>query len=68
VKRLSTAEARKRLASLMEGCARNGDRVKITRYGSTAAYLISKADLERLEDCDDADAQPAAGRARPPRR
>lgn len=29
-----------------------GERIKVTRYNKTAAVLIPKRDLERLEECE----------------
>jgi len=29
-----------------------GERIKVTRYNKTAAVLIPKRDLERLQDCE----------------
>jgi len=33
-----------------------GERIKVTRYNKTAAILISKRDLAKLEECEKADA------------
>lgn len=32
-----------------------GERIKVTRYNRTAAVLISKHDLAKLEDCEKAE-------------
>ena len=48
--RMSTAEARKDFANLLRSSAA-GERIKLTRYNKTVAVLISKRDLDELEDC-----------------
>ena len=48
--RMSTAEARRDFASLLRSSAA-GERIKLTRYNKTVAVLISKRDLDELEDC-----------------
>jgi prevent-host-death family protein len=48
--RMSTAEARKDFANLLRNSAA-GERIKLTRYNKTVAVLISKRDLDELEDC-----------------
>ena len=30
-----------------------GERIKVTRYNKTAAVLVPKRDLERLEECEE---------------
>lgn len=49
--RISTAEARKNQAKVLQGVL-NGERVKITRYDQTVAVLVPKRDLHALEDCE----------------
>jgi len=39
------------LANVVRRSAR-GERIKVTRYGKTLAILISKRDLQALEDCE----------------
>jgi prevent-host-death family protein len=39
------------LANVVRRSAR-GERIKVTRYGKTLAVLISKRDLQALEDCE----------------
>ncbi|MES1165082.1 MAG: type II toxin-antitoxin system prevent-host-death family antitoxin [Verrucomicrobiota bacterium] len=48
--RMSTAEARKDFANLLRSSER-GERIKLTRYNKTVAVLISKHDLDELEEC-----------------
>jgi prevent-host-death family protein len=51
MRRIQAAGARKNFSSLVTKSAA-GERIKVTRYNKTAAVLISKRDLERLEDCE----------------
>ena len=51
MRRIQAAGARKNFSSLVNKSAK-GERIKVTRYNKTAAVLISKRDLERLEDCE----------------
>jgi PHD/YefM family antitoxin component YafN of YafNO toxin-antitoxin module len=51
VKRIATAEARASLKELVGNVQDSGDRVKITRYGKTAAWLVAPKDGEVLEEC-----------------
>lgn len=48
--RMSTAQARKDFANLLRSSAA-GERIKLTRYNKTVAVLISKRDLDELEEC-----------------
>jgi prevent-host-death family protein len=41
-----------------------GERIKVTRYNKTAAVLVSKRDLERLEECEKQAAAAGGKRAR----
>ena len=50
--RIAKAEARKRFSEVMTWAGRGGHRVKITHYGKTLAVLVSKKDLEKLDDCE----------------
>ena len=50
--RVATADARKRFAEIVHTARRRGQRTKITLYGKTAAIVIPKEDLQRLEDCE----------------
>jgi prevent-host-death family protein len=59
-RRIQVAEARKALATVVARSA-EGDRIKITRYGKTIAALVSKRDLEKLEECEE-NGQVAEGR------
>jgi prevent-host-death family protein len=61
MRRIQAAEARKNISSLVTK-SQGGERIKLTRYNKTAAVLISKRDLERLEECEKA--VPARKRAR----
>jgi antitoxin (DNA-binding transcriptional repressor) of toxin-antitoxin stability system len=49
--RIAAASARKNLASFIQR-AKRGERIKLTRYDTTAAILIPKQDLETLEECE----------------
>jgi prevent-host-death family protein len=51
--RISVAGARKDFANLLSRAAKRGSRIKVTRYGTTLAGIISRADLARLEECDE---------------
>jgi prevent-host-death family protein len=53
------AEARKRFSEVTTRVGRRGERVKITHYGKTLAVLVSKQDLQKLDDCENGHAQPA---------
>jgi antitoxin (DNA-binding transcriptional repressor) of toxin-antitoxin stability system len=55
--RVSTAVARKDLASVLRSSAR-GERIKLTRYNKTVAIVIPKKDLAELEDCEKSRAKP----------
>jgi len=55
MRRVKSAGARKHFGSLVTKSAL-GERIKITRYNKTAAVLVSKRDLAKLEDCEKADA------------
>jgi prevent-host-death family protein len=48
--RMSTAEARKDFAALLRS-SEAGERIKLTRYNKTVAVLVSKQDLDELEEC-----------------
>jgi prevent-host-death family protein len=51
-RRVQAAEARRDFADLIERSAK-GERIKITRYRNTLAAIVSKKDLEKLEDCEE---------------
>ena len=51
MRRLQAAAARKSFSALVTKSAA-GERIKVTRYNKTAAVLIPKRDLERLQDCE----------------
>jgi hypothetical protein len=51
---ISVAEARRNFAGLLSRAARTGARIRVRRYRTTLAGIISRADLQRLEECDDA--------------
>jgi prevent-host-death family protein len=51
MRRLQAAAARKNFSSLVTKSAA-GERIKVTRYNKTAAVLVPKRDLERLEECE----------------
>jgi prevent-host-death family protein len=50
-KRIPTAKARAGLRGLVEAVRVDHERIKITRYGKTAAYLVPPRDGEALENC-----------------
>jgi prevent-host-death family protein len=49
---MAKAEARRRFSEVTTRVGRRGERVKITHYGKTLAVLVSKHDLQRLNDCE----------------
>ena len=51
MRRIQAAGARKHFSSLVTKAVA-GERIKVTRYNKTAAILISKRDLQRLEECE----------------
>jgi len=51
MRRIQAAGARKQFSSLVTRAVA-GERIKVTRYNKTAAVLISKRDLERLQNCE----------------
>jgi prevent-host-death family protein len=63
MRRIQAAGARKNFSSLVTKSAA-GERIKVTRYNKTAAVLIPKQDLERLEECEKEQAEPRPKRAR----
>jgi hypothetical protein len=67
---ISVAEARRNFAGLLGRAARTGARIRVRRYRTTLAGIISRADLQRLEECDDAMRvrRPAKPRRRTPRK
>ena len=50
--RISVAAARQDFANLLSRAGKRGSRIKVTRYGTTLAGIISRADLVRLEECE----------------
>jgi prevent-host-death family protein len=52
MRRVSAAGARKNFSALVQR-SQAGERIKVTRYNKTAAVLIPKRDLDRLEDCEE---------------
>jgi len=60
MRRVKSAGARKHFGSLITK-SQMGERIKVTRYNKTAAVLISKRDLAKLEDCEKA-GQAAGGK------
>jgi prevent-host-death family protein len=52
MRRVSAAGARKNFSSLVKK-SQAGERIKVMRYNKTAAVLIPKRDLDRLEDCEE---------------
>jgi prevent-host-death family protein len=68
--RVQVARFRKDFANIVNRSAR-GERIKLTRYGTTLAVIVPKADLQRLEDCEQGVApestEPRLAPAAPPR-
>jgi len=60
MRRIQAAGARKHFSSLVTKAVA-GERIKVTRYNKTAAILIPKRDLDRLEECEKA-AEAAGGK------
>ena len=60
MRRIQATGARQNFSSLVTKSAA-GERIKVTRYNKTAAVLIPKRDLERLEECEKA-AEAAGGK------
>ena len=52
MRRIQAAEARKNISSLVKK-SQAGERIKVTRYNKTAAVLIPKRDLAKLEECEE---------------
>jgi prevent-host-death family protein len=51
MRRIQAAGARQNFSSLVKK-SQAGERIKLTRYNKTAAVLVPKRDLERLEECE----------------
>jgi antitoxin (DNA-binding transcriptional repressor) of toxin-antitoxin stability system len=68
--RIAKSEVRKRFAEIMTRASRDGERVKVTHYGKTIAFIVPGKDLKKLEDCEkdlaSADGAHAAGGATAP--
>lgn len=52
-KRVPAAEARAAMKDLVDAVKDRNERIKITRYGKTVAYLVPAKDGEHLEACGD---------------
>src|SRR5687767_5669463 len=52
-KRVPAAEARAGMKDLVDAVKNRNERIKITRYGKTVAYLVPAQDGEALESCAD---------------
>jgi prevent-host-death family protein len=52
-KRVPAAEARAAMKDLVDAVKDRNERIKITRYGKTVAYLVPAKDGEHLENCAD---------------
>ena len=50
-KRVPAAEARAGMKDLVDAVKDRNERIKITRYGKTVAYLVPARDGEALETC-----------------
>jgi len=68
--RISVAVARRDFAKVLARAAKRGSRIKVTRYSTTLAGIVSRADLLRLEKCDEVleAHRSAAGRRKRPSR
>ena len=53
IKRVATAEARGSFKDVVEAVRENGQRVKITRYGKTLAFIVPAAEGNMLEECQE---------------
>jgi prevent-host-death family protein len=62
--RVSVAGARRDFAKVLARAAERGSRIKVTRYGTTLAGIISRSDLHLLEECDETPARRSAPRRR----
>jgi prevent-host-death family protein len=60
MRRIQAAGARKNFSFLVQK-SQAGERIKVTRYNKTAAVLVPKRDLERLEECEKQMASAASG-------
>jgi prevent-host-death family protein len=63
MRRIQAAGARQNFSSLVKK-SQAGERIKLTRYNKTAAILVPKRDLERLEECEKETASTGSKRAR----
>lgn len=63
MRRIQAAGARKNFSALVKK-SQAGERIKVTRYNKTAAVLVPKRDLERLEECEEQVEAAAGKRAR----
>jgi prevent-host-death family protein len=61
MRRIQAAGARQNFSSLVKK-SQAGERIKVTRYNKTAAVLVPKRDLERLEECEKVMASAAGGK------
>jgi prevent-host-death family protein len=61
-RRVQAAEARRDFADLLERSAK-GERIKITRYRNTLAAIVSKKDLQKLEECEETERSSGASEA-----
>jgi prevent-host-death family protein len=50
-KRVPAAEARAEMKDLVDAVKVRNERIKITRYGKTVAYLVPTKDGEALDNC-----------------
>ena len=61
MKRVALAKARESLGDLVNGVHEQGERIKITRYGRTRAWLVSVEDGNQLPLAGPEDAGSASG-------
>jgi prevent-host-death family protein len=52
-KRVAVGEARAYLRDLVDDVRAKGERVKLTRYGKTLAFVVPVEDVRLLEECKD---------------
>jgi prevent-host-death family protein len=70
-KRVTAAKARANFKEILSDVRKNGERVKVTRYGRTAAWIVPVQDgqaidacADELRDCAERHAVPAGSPAR----
>jgi hypothetical protein len=51
-KATTVAKARRNFAMLLANASKRGTRIKVRRYRTTLAGIVPRADLYRLDECD----------------